>query len=68
MFLVGFRVQKKCNSKFHIFKHFASDWSPHQLEFIYIKQYKRKKLKKIARVTDKHCSKNWYERITRLKL
>ena len=30
MFLVGFRVQKKCNSRFHVFKHFDSDWSPHQ--------------------------------------
>ena len=30
MFLVGFRVQKKCNSKFHIFKRFDSDWNPHQ--------------------------------------
>ena len=30
MFLVGFMVQKKCNSKFHVFKRFDSDWSPHQ--------------------------------------
>ena len=30
MFLVGFRVQKKCNSKFHIFKRFDSDWSSNQ--------------------------------------
>ena len=29
MFLVGFRVQKKCNSKFHIIK----DISPAQLYF-----------------------------------
>ena len=36
-FLGGFRVQKKCNSRFHIFKRFDSDWSPHQWEFIFIK-------------------------------
>ena len=30
MLLVGFRFQKKCNSKFHIFKRFDSDWSSHQ--------------------------------------
>ena len=34
MFLVGFRVQKKCNLKFHIFKRFGSDWSPHEWGFI----------------------------------
>ena len=58
MFLVCFRVQKKCNSKFHIFERFDSDWSPHHREFISIKKYKRKKLKKIAHVTNKHCGKN----------
>ena len=40
MFLVGFRAQKKCNSKFHVFKRFDSDWSPHQWEFISIKNTK----------------------------
>ena len=30
MFLVGFRLQKKCNSRFHVFKRFDSDLSPHQ--------------------------------------
>ena len=30
MFLVGFRVQIKCNSKFHIFKRLDLDWSSHQ--------------------------------------
>ena len=35
MFLVGFRVQKKCNSKFHIFKRFDSVWSPHQFSFFF---------------------------------
>ena len=41
MFLVGFRVQKKYNSKFHIFKRFDSDWNPHQLDFISIKNTKK---------------------------
>ena len=41
MFLVGFRVQKKCNLKFHIFKRFDSDWSPHRGEFIPMKNTKK---------------------------
>ena len=40
LFLVGFRVQKKCNLKFHVFKRFDTDWSLHQWEFISIKNTK----------------------------
>ena len=37
-----YRVRKKFNSKFHIFKRFDSDWSPYQWEFFFFKKYKRK--------------------------
>ena len=50
-------IQKRCNSKFHIFKRFDSDWRPHQLRIYFYKKYKGRNLE-IARVTDKHCGKN----------
>ena len=57
MFLVGFRVQKKCNPKFHIFKRFDSDLEFSSVKIYFYKKYKGRYLKKFARLTDEHCGK-----------
>ena len=59
--------RKNVNSSFHIFKRFDSGWSPHQWEFISIKNTKEENLK-IARLTDKHCGKTLYKRIASVKI
>ena len=56
MFLVGFRVQKKCNSKFHVLK-LSTQIRVLISENLFFIKIQRKKLKKFARVTDEHSLK-----------